>query len=140
MESATRNFHIGDILSITTGRLVSPSHMQGVYAILNYMTDDDLFTHQLPRAGEECKPYLLAQHPQLATVNAEEVTRDNWREWLKEQIARFGYHLPVAPLPAGIHKHRDPLMEAVDMMGTDQVMVISQPDEDGSFSCNTTDL
>jgi hypothetical protein len=26
-----RGFHIGDILSITTGRLVSPRHMDGIY-------------------------------------------------------------------------------------------------------------
>jgi len=29
------------------------------------MTGDSLFTHQLPRAAEQSKPYLLEQHPQL---------------------------------------------------------------------------
>lgn len=31
-----RNFHLGDILSITTGRLVSRRHMEGVYDLLNF--------------------------------------------------------------------------------------------------------
>ena len=63
----TKKFHLGDVLSTTTERLVSPRHISGVYDILNFMTGDDLFTHQLPRASEECKPYLLEQFPQLDT-------------------------------------------------------------------------
>lgn len=46
----TKTFHLGDILTITTGRLVSPRHMEGVYDILNWMTGEDLLvTHQIPR-------------------------------------------------------------------------------------------
>lgn len=33
-----RQFHISDILTITSGRLVSSRHMDGIYDILNYMT------------------------------------------------------------------------------------------------------
>lgn len=47
----TRNFHLGDILSVTTGCLLSPRRMEGVYDILNFMTADNLFTHQLGRRG-----------------------------------------------------------------------------------------
>ena len=57
----SRDFHIGDILSVTTGRLVSPRRMDGVYDILNFMTGDNLFTHQLPRAARECAGPLAAQ-------------------------------------------------------------------------------
>jgi len=31
-------FHISDVLSITTGRLVSSRKMEGIYKILNHMT------------------------------------------------------------------------------------------------------
>ena len=64
-----RHFHIGAILSVTTGRLVAPNGIEDVYSILNHMTGDNLFTHQLPRAGEECKPWLLRQHPQLVDAS-----------------------------------------------------------------------
>src|SRR3989344_6645903 len=64
----TKEFHLGDVLSITTGRLVSPRHIDGVYDILTFMTGDTLFTHQLPRASDECKPYLVKQFPQLAAT------------------------------------------------------------------------
>jgi hypothetical protein len=65
----TKRYHLGDILSITTGRLVSPRHMDGVYDILNFMTGDDLYTHQLPRAADECRPYLAKQFPQLSKID-----------------------------------------------------------------------
>jgi len=53
-----RKFHISDILTVTTGKMVSVHNVEGLYDILNYMTEDNLYTHQLPRAMEECEPYL----------------------------------------------------------------------------------
>lgn len=46
---------LGDVLSVTQDALVSRSHIGGVYEILNFMTGDNLFTHQLPRAAAECQ-------------------------------------------------------------------------------------
>lgn len=60
-----KEFSLGDVLSITTGRLLSERRIDGVYDILNWMTGDDLFTHQLPRAGKACQPWLVEQYPQL---------------------------------------------------------------------------
>ncbi len=73
-----KSFHLGDILSITTGRLVSLRHIDGVYDILNFMTGDNLFTHQLPRASRECAPELKKQFPALAEITGDDVTKDNW--------------------------------------------------------------
>lgn len=58
-------FHISDVLSVTTGRLVSSRHTEGIYDILNFLTNDKLFTHQLPRAMKECKPWLATLFPAL---------------------------------------------------------------------------
>lgn len=115
---STRQFHLGDVLTITTGALVSPQHMGGVYDVLNWMTGDNLMTHQLPRAADECKPHLLAQHPDLAGVEVPDfsaVDRDQVEDvvltWLAEQVAIFGEYRDVAPLGAGEHTVIDPLAE-----------------------------
>lgn len=34
-------FHVGDILSVITDRLVSPKHIGGVYDILGFMAGED---------------------------------------------------------------------------------------------------
>ncbi len=117
-------FHIGDILSITTGRLVSPSHIDGVYKILNYMTEDNLFTHQLPRASKECEPFLLDEFPQLANVNASKVTPDNLEEWLQKQVDEFGEMFEVTPIPKRWHKKKNPITELQEMNRDKPIIVV----------------
>ena len=39
--------------------------MDGSYEILNFLTGDSLYTHQLPRAVRQCEPWLRAQFPTL---------------------------------------------------------------------------
>lgn len=108
----SRSFRLGDVLSITTGLLVSPAHIDGVHEILDYMTGDSLFTHQIPRAIDECAPILLAQHPQLAEIEVpEEIPADEVPAWLAKQVALYGEYLPVTPLAAGEHKVIDPITE-----------------------------
>jgi hypothetical protein len=122
-----RQFHIGDILSITTGHLVSPRHIEGVYDILNFMTRDNLFTHQLPRASRECAPHLLRQHPMLDHVDASGVNADNWRAWLDAQIVKFGLTLPVEPVPEHVHEFIDPMSELAEKVHPDKIITIEVP-------------
>jgi hypothetical protein len=116
--TATKPFHLGDILSVTTGCLVLPRHIDGVYDILNWMTGDNLFTHQLPRACGECEPHLKAQHPDLADVSVPEFddgdldhVKAQVEAWLATQVERFGEFREVAPLSGGDHTVIDPLVE-----------------------------
>lgn len=121
----TKRFHLGDALSITTGNLVSPSGIGGVYAILNWMTQDNLFTHQLPRAIVECRPWLLRQHPVLETITVPDFgSPDEVAPWLDEQVARVGEHLDVAPIPVDDHTHRDPLEELAEMVPPERIVVV----------------
>lgn len=59
----TKEFTIGAVLSATTGILLCP--LGDLYAILNWMTGEDLMVHQLIRAGKRARPALLKQHPFL---------------------------------------------------------------------------
>ena len=117
-KQATKDFHIGDILSVTTGKLVSPRHIDGVYDVLGWMTGESLMTHQLPRVSDECAPSLRDQHPDLAEVEVPETA---------EIGAQFGEHHPVAKLAAGDHTSIDPIAE-IKMMRPDlPVIVVESP-------------
>lgn len=122
---ATKDFHIGDILSVTTGRLVSPRHIDGVYDILNWMTGESLFTHQLPRVSHEAAPILLAAHPELAGAQqeAEAVTPGNWRHFLAKMVERYGEMLPVPKMNADQHESIDPLSELAEKVHPDRIVV-----------------
>lgn len=112
-KQATKEFHIGDILSVTTGRLVSPRHIGGVYDILGWMSGESLMTHQLPRVSEECEGPLKEQHPDLAEVVVPESVKseETLLFWLAEVTERYGVTRPVSPLASGDHTYIDPIAE-----------------------------
>ncbi len=116
MNPDSRDFDISDVLSITTGCLVSTRHIDGVYDILNFMTGESLFTHALPRASRICGPVLLQQHPQLAAVDASGVDTTNWQAWLAAQRQAFGDTFTVQPLSSGEYESKNPLTELAEMM------------------------
>lgn len=142
-------FHISDVLTVTTGRLVSSRHMDGVYDILNFLTSDNLFTHQLGRAMDECKPWLQSTFPQLMK-DAEgmpdrladldrriELVPQNResisiviRDWVKELrlSLKLPEMLPVYELGSEMHVHIDPIEEAKAMLGDDRVLVVNGDD------------
>jgi hypothetical protein len=127
--SDTKQFHISDVLTITTGRLVSTRHMDGVYDILNWMTGESLYTHQLPRASRECAPALLAQFPALVDVPVpDDLTDAKKRDaWLVKQGKRFGYLFDVAPLPPREAQYDTPIADAIEMMGDPTKVLVVEP-------------
>lgn len=110
-----REFELGAVLTITEGSFVAQGGIEAIYDILNYMTGDSLFTHQLPRAAIACEGPLLEQHPQLAGVKApvwREDVKAHVDEWVAEMKALYGDTLPVVPLVEW--HHMDPLQELAD--------------------------
>lgn len=99
----TRSFHIGDILSITTGRLVSPTGMDGVQAVLNFMTSDDLTVTELLEAAPTVRPAIRTQLPWTAEV----VTPDEFTDeahvdaFVAEMAAMFGEQHKLTPVVGG---------------------------------------
>jgi hypothetical protein len=132
-----KNFHLGDILSITTGRPLSPKGVSGIYEILNYLTGDNLFRHTFSRAHDECAPWLLQMHPYLSkdalAADLAELDRrideakrqwgspgvDNPNaalqhvvdDWVLVLIQRFGRRLRVEPIPRDDHESVEPIEE-----------------------------
>lgn len=104
---------------------MSTRHMDGIYDILNFMTGDELFTHQLPRAMKQCAPELLQQHPQLSAVVCDWSPQNDEtaiRNWLQQQTDKFGESLDVSPLRQ--YEHRDPVDELCEMAGKEKVIVV----------------
>lgn len=140
-------FHICDVLSITTGRLVSSRHMDGVYDILNFLTGESIFTHQIPRVMRECEPWMQAQFPQLSPGNPLMVGLLQGLEetlshvegdkapaiarWVEAVRVAVGVpeHLPVYELGTDMHTHIDPIEEAKAMVGDERVIAVQLPDD-----------
>lgn len=124
----TRMFSLGVILTVTTDTFLMDD-IGDLYELLNYMTRDELFTHQLPRAAKECRPALLAQHPQLTdiTVPGDLSGADAFKAWLANQSATLGAELPVAQLDPAAHEHINPLVELTNMAPGKPIVVVVAP-------------
>lgn len=117
------SFPLADILTITTGRFLGRDGVDGIYRILNYLTGDNLYTHQLTRAAEACRPALLSEHARLGQLPLPEDLRTSSLEaWLAEQERTHGKSLTVTPLAKW--QHINPIAELVDRFGTDRVIPV----------------
>jgi len=120
-------FELGPILSVTTGRLLC--EFDKLWELLDFLTRDSLYTHQIPRAQDECRPSLLRQFPQLAEISGEDVSPENVHQWLADKTAEFGEGFKVQPLEKDEHETIDSLEEAI-AMGVDpkkMLVVVADP-------------
>lgn len=120
----TKQFHLGDILSITTGKLLSKTHMDGIYRIAQHLAGEPVWTHQLGRVMQESKPHLLRQFPALAAIDATGVTPDNHAAWLAQRVAEHGEWFDVAPMPPDAHQSIDPMSELAERVHPDRILVV----------------
>lgn len=122
--SAAKTFPLGTVLSITTGRMLAPNGISGVYEILNFMTGDSIYTHQIPRVCAECKPVLLKQFPALAEVDVSSVTEENWEAFLQGLAQRLPPAFDVQPMAPGEHYEIDPVSELAEMIHPSKIIVV----------------
>lgn len=118
IEKNSKQFDLGAILNITTSRLFT--NMDDVYEVLNYLTGDSLFTHQLPRVMETAKPYVLSLHPELEGVGVDVVINsfEDAKAFVDEQKKIYGEKLSLTPMSkTDGYSHVDPIEEAEAIMG-----------------------
>lgn len=110
-----QEFALGDVLSITTGVLLSRDGMDGVYRILNFMTGDDLQTVSLVFAARECRPVLFDQHPWLRDVTVPKLNgTEEAFAWLDSMEVEHGATLTVTVLRNYVQ--RDPIQDVLDIL------------------------
>jgi hypothetical protein len=131
----TKQFHIGDVLSVMSGVLVSPEHIGGVYKLLGWMVrDDGIMTHQLPRVTRECGPFLRSTFPDLAAIDvAAAGVKDETTlaAWLTSLETEYGTHRDVPRLPELDHTDIDPLTELKMLHPNASVVIVEAPKKGG---------
>ncbi len=155
----TKDFTLAHVLTIAQPRLLCD--IGGLYDILNWMTNDNLCTHQLPRAMRECQPWLKRWFPQLFDGEArfanEELAlmvdaarQDDVPKIIADWLAKYEGRLrkqseqaaftpgaltfAVPRIPRDNHDYIDPIEEAARMVGPDRVIAVKLPNSDQSKS------
>lgn len=118
LQEGVREFHVGEIITVAREVWIPPNGPEGILALLNYMTDDNLYSNQVSRAVRECIPSLRSQHPDLARIAMPDFRGEQhaW-QWLDEVVAEHGELRPVLPLHPDEHARIKPIEEHADMVG-----------------------
>lgn len=58
-------------------------------------------------------------------MDATGITPENYRDWVAEQIEKFGDVVPLEPLPLFTWRRRDPMKELTEMVSEDKVIVLT---------------
>ena len=113
MTVEAKSFHIGDIISITSGQLVPLDHTGRVSKLLDWMTGDELMTHQRPRVCEECALTLIAAFPDLDKITVPAVTSMAVIETWFDQLSRDGVSMrrDVPKVAGDAHARIDAILE-----------------------------
>lgn len=97
-ESLHKEFDLGAILNITSGRLFT--NMDDIHEVLEYLTGNDMYKHMIPESAALAKAYCLLLHPELQGVG-KDVKIKNQKDadkFVAEQKKIFGETLPLTPI------------------------------------------
>lgn len=112
----SKTFTLDVVLTVTTGILLTT--IDELYRILDHLTGDQLFTHQLPRAAEFAKPLLFEKYPELETIQIPQLSSqeevDDFLDMLKEDGIAAEYELDQ--LEGFTHKNS--IDELIEMRGS----------------------
>ncbi|MER6605748.1 hypothetical protein ABT282_07485 [Streptomyces sp. NPDC000927] len=116
MKNADREFEIGDILSFTTGKILSRRGMSGLHVLGAHLAGLSLMTHELGFYSDKLREELLRQHPDLGAVKVPDVcdTQD-LETWLSEAESRYGVKRKVSM--ASDFRTGNPLETFIAMQG-----------------------
>jgi hypothetical protein len=125
-----------DVVSAYTGILAG--NITGLYEVLNHLTGDNLFTHQLPAAMDACKEGLNAQFPwledNLVPLDSKNYPdRDSYLDafgrWCMDIEKKHGTYLDVESLNNLNWVPGNALADLADMVPPEKILVVNVDDE-----------
>lgn len=105
-----RSFHLGDILTCTTGSMLSPTGDDGVKNLVEYVSGMGHPGSTIVLAREFVGRALIEQHHFLLTLKPRSTDPDGLRAFLTYAVENHGEHHDVEPIadqsyvPYGIFK------------------------------------
>lgn len=120
-------FPTGAILSVVTNRYLGIPCIE-IQKVLNFMTGDDVYTHQIPRINMECGPVILERYPHLLDDSEGlEVGGEEWVLWVEKKVEEFGAMIDIQSLTDNtIHEVIDPCEEMARLAGPDKIIIIDE--------------
>ena len=136
----TKDFPTLAVLSVTSGRLLTQpkdasegNGIDQIYKVLEWMSSDCPFAHQLGRFAEECKYWIYQWHSEIIEADKwiknkliERCEAEDVKACQAEMLARFGEAIALQKMPQGYHDTKNPFDELTEMCkknGTEIIVV-----------------
>jgi hypothetical protein len=119
MTNEFRRFHIGDIITVSTGVMVSPGNISSVRRLIQHMINRRLLDFQLIEATDLVRPHLRQAFAWLDNFDRDAILQlptGSLPDWVVEQASQYGASHLVERLPAGTWVDRDPIAELKSKM------------------------
>jgi hypothetical protein len=117
-----KKFPVEAVLTVAYDKLLCDIGI--VYEICNFLSGDNLYTHQLPRAHRILSPWIFEQYPMLRNWDETPINNQNYREYVELARQRFGDSLMVTRISRDRWTHIDPLEEIGAMVGDKNIIVV----------------
>ena len=126
-DQEARRFPLLVALSAATGILMVDS-FSAVHECIEFVAGEPVFTHQIPRVGDEVAASCLAQHPQLAPAyaEAEQINRGNYAAFAQKWLDEYGPELRLRPMTEDEHERRDFMSEALEHFKPEDIITSAQ--------------
>ena len=123
---AKQYFSIGQVLTVVGDKMLV-GDVGDLYKILDFLTNSQLWTHQLPDAAKKARPWILSQCPQFVGYDDSTVNRDNWRTWLADCRKKYGESIELEQMPPDDQLQTDPMRDIPDGIEVIPVIIDREP-------------
>jgi hypothetical protein len=117
------------VLSVTSGRLLTQpkdasegNGIDQIYEVLEWMTDDLIFTYQLWQFAVECKQWIYQWHPEIIKADEwienkliEKCEAEDVKACQTAMLAKFGETITLQKIPQGYHDFKNPIDELFEV-------------------------
>ena len=110
---------MGLLLSVTVGNMMVKD-IREMYKFYEWYSGAPVWTHQLPRLYDQTHEAIKAQHPFTKGIDSSSINHDNWEAVLADLIAKHGDEFDISRPLLDKHLHRDPIGEAVEIVGEEK--------------------
>ncbi len=117
----SKSFTLDIVLTVTSGILLTP--IDELYRILNYLTGEQLYTHQLPRASEFAKPHIFKKYPELKKVEIPNVSTFEEVEAFINSLKNNGMLAEYELEPMTDFVAKNPIQELIEMRGSSEGII-----------------
>ena len=111
-----KSFDLATMISIISGKLFTS--WENLNSALNFLTGESLYTHQIPRAANVASKHILKSYPELEDIGKDVIINSDYEReaFVGSLVKIFGNEFILEPIKEDEYEHKNPLIEAVEML------------------------